>query len=134
MPRFTIVATVFSGVIFAVLIPYLEVNATHLLNPGWPSHARLHEAWQLLTNASLSILALWLVLTRTAARTGLLIALAICLSFLAAWALGGAYGGSMLHTDGTQMVVAGVNIAVMIVVALTALLVAGLWEQRRQAP
>jgi hypothetical protein len=27
--------------------PLLEANVAHVLNPEWPPHARLHEAWQL---------------------------------------------------------------------------------------
>ncbi len=50
----------------------------------------------------------------------------ICVSFLAALALGPAYGGSMLHSDGTQMAVAGINVAVIVVIALTVLLVLSL--------
>ena len=49
------------AIIFIILVPFLEISDTHLLNPDWPAHARLHEAWQLLTNASLSALALLLV-------------------------------------------------------------------------
>ncbi len=43
-------------------------------------------------------------------------------SFLIAWVLGPTYGGSMLHTDGTQLAVAGVNVAVIVVFLVTSLL------------
>ncbi len=111
-----------SAAIFAGLIPAIEMNATHLFNPEWPEHARLHEAWQLLTNAAISLLAAACVWTRRAPRLGLSLALIICGAFLTAWALGASYGGSMLHTDGTQMAVAGLNVAVIVVFAVTGLL------------
>ena len=111
-----------SAVIFAGLLPVLEINATHLFNPAWPEHARLHEAWQLLTNASISLVAAACVWTQRAPRLGIALALIVCGSFLIAWVLGDLYGGSMLHTDGTQMAVAGINVAVLIVSAITGLL------------
>lgn len=111
-----------SAAIFAGLIPLLEINPTHLFNPEWPEHARLHEAWQLLTNAGVSLLAVECVWTQRATRLGLSLALIICGSFLTAWALGGSYGGSMLHSDGTQMALAGINVAVIVVFIVTGLL------------
>ncbi len=125
MPKSALFSAVVSALIFAGLIPLLEINDTHLTNPAWPAHARLHEAWQLITNAALSILAVALVWNGRAPRIGLTIALVIGLSFLMSWAIGGAYGGSMLHTDGTQMAISGMSVAVLVVSILTALLLFG---------
>ncbi len=130
MPKFAIASVGLSAIIFTGLIPALELNSTHLTNPDWPSHARLHEAWQLLTNAAISVLALGIVWTDRAPRIGINLALIMCTSFLAVWALGSVYGGSMLHTDGTQIAVGGINVAVIVVIALTALLVASLWKTK----
>ncbi len=111
-----------SAAIFAGLIPVLEINATHLFNPEWPEHARLHEAWQLLTNAGISLVAVACVWTRRATKLGLALAMIICGAFLVAWILGGTYGGSMLHTDGTQMAIGGINVAVIVVFIVSGLL------------
>ncbi len=126
MPKLATASVALSAIIFSALIPALEINATHLTNPQWPEHARLHEAWQILTNAALSLLALGCVWTTRAPRIGVSIALIICLSFLTAWAFGNTYGGSMLHTDGTQMAVGGLNIAVIVVLLVSTLLVSSL--------
>ena len=130
MPKFATLSVGLSAIVFAVLIPVLELNSTHLTNSEWPSHARLHEAWQLLTNAAISLLALGCVWTNRAPRIGIILALMICASFLTAWALGSVYGGSMLHTDGTQMAVGGVNVAVIVVIALTGVLLASFWKTK----
>ena len=114
MSKLAISSVGLSAVIFAGLIPVMEINSTHLFNPQWPEHARLHEAWQLLTNASISLLAVACVWTQRAERLGISLALIICGAFLTAWILGATYGGSMLHTDGTQMAVAGINVAVIV--------------------
>jgi len=123
----------FSVIIFTVLIPVLEVSPTHVFNPEWPSHARLHIAWQLLTNAALSILALGCVWSARSPRIGICIALITVVSFLTAFTLRFVYGGSMLHTDGTQIAVGGINVAVIIMIPLTALLLASLWKTKAPA-
>ncbi|MFT7186611.1 MAG: hypothetical protein ACI84K_002014 [Pseudohongiellaceae bacterium] len=50
----------FSVILYAAVVPILEINATHVFNPGWAPLLRIHEVWQLLTNSSLGILCLWL--------------------------------------------------------------------------
>lgn len=123
MPKLALLSISLCAFILAVLIPFLEISDTHLTNPDWPSHARLHDAWQLLTNGALSILALILVWKGSAPKVGMSIALIISISFLISLILGPLYGGSMLNSDGTEMAVAGVNVAVLLVAILTALLV-----------
>ena len=99
--------------LYAVGVPYLEVNETHILNMHWPAHARLHNAWQLITNTLIGAGCLWLVWVR---REILLPAVASALvtgGFLLAFVLRGLYGGSMEHTDGSEVtVLGGVNIGV----------------------
>ncbi len=122
MSKLAIFSVGLSAVIFAGLIPAMEINSTHLFNPEWPEHARLHEAWQLLTNAGISLLALACVWTQRAPRLSVSLALIVGGGFLTAWVLGATYGGSMLHTDGTQMAVAGLNVAVIVVSIVIGLL------------
>ncbi|MFZ5669218.1 MAG: hypothetical protein ACOY4K_06975 [Pseudomonadota bacterium] len=112
--------------VLGVLIPLLEVNGTHLFNSQWPAHARLHEAWQLLTNSALSLICLWLAWGRSAERLASAILLASTGSFLVAFALRGAYGGSMKHADGSELLVAGTNPAFGIMVLISLLLSATL--------
>lgn len=128
-----IVVTGYAAV-FLVLIPVLEISDTHLLNEDWPGHARLHEAWQLLANGMIAGAALYLVWQKGRAFAALLLCLPLSLPFLIAWALQGSYGGSMLHTDGTQIAIFGINVAVPIVALLLfGTLVALLLERRRRS-
>lgn len=103
----------FGVLLYAVGVPYLELNDTHLLNTAWPSHARLHEAWQLMTNSLLGAWALWQVWGRNQTRVPALIGLAIMGGFLLSYFLSPVYGGSMLHTDGTERVAMGINVGVI---------------------
>lgn len=123
MPKLALISISLCAFVLAGLLPSLETSDTHLINPDWPSHARLHDAWQLMTNGALSILALVLVWKGIAPKIGLCIVLIISISFLISLLLGPLYGGSMLNSDGTEMAIAGVNVAVLIVAILTVLLV-----------
>ena len=131
MKRFSAITAILVAITFAIIVPALELNDTHLTNPHWPEHARLHEAWQLLSNALIVLLAAWLVAARKAPLLGLALASIIALSFLFAWLTGDAYGGSMLHSDGTQMAIGGVNAAVLIVSILAVLLGIAISGERR---
>jgi hypothetical protein len=76
-----------------------------------------------MTNAALSVLALVLVWKGSAPKIGIGIVLIISIAFLMSLITGPLYGGSMLNSDGSEMALAGVNIAVLIVAILTVLLV-----------
>lgn len=118
--------------LYACAVPFLEINATHLFNPQWVSHARLHEAWQLATNTSIGALSLWLAWCRNEIRVPAILTLVVAGGFLVAYVLRGAYGGSMRHTDGSELTVLGVNLGVIgfgVAVALAAMALA--LERRR---
>jgi hypothetical protein len=119
--------------VLAVGVPVLELNATHLFNPQWPSHARLHEAWQLLGNGGLALISLYLALAAGRDRLAGAIMLSLTGAFLVAYAVSGLYGGSMLHTDGTELAVGGVNAAVLVMLAASAALIAVVWPKRTAA-
>lgn len=115
-----------SALMFALLVPLLEVSETHLFNAEWPPHARLHEAWQLMTNMVLSLLALILVWKAKRSVAAVIACLTICLPFVAVWLFQGVYGGSMQHSDGAELAVFGVNIAALSVLVVSAGLLASL--------
>jgi hypothetical protein len=127
-------AVTFAALLFGLIVPILEVNATHLLNPLWPSHARLHEAWQLLTNTAIALTCVWLAWRAGRVREAAALALLVVGGFLIAWATGWLYGGNMLHTDGTQIALGGVNVAVVFMVAAAAGLVWVLIPVRPDVP
>lgn len=112
-----------SALIYGAVVPILEVNATHVFNAQWPAHARLHEVWQLLTNSSFAVFALWLTWRKNEVRLPVVIGLLVTLGFLAAFVIRDCYGGSMVHTDGTEKRLLGMNIGVFgftLVVAMLA--------------
>lgn len=101
------------GIVFyAVVVPLLEVNASHVFNPAWVPHARIHEVWQLLANTGLGVFAAWRLWRHHDLRTATAINALVMLSFLAAFALRDTYGGSMVVEGRGELRVLGLNIAV----------------------
>lgn len=102
---------------FAVVTPLLEVSPTHVFNPDWPGHARLHDVWQLLTHCALAIFMLWLVWKRERESEACVLALIVVVGFLAAYLLSPVYGGSMSHSDGVPLTFAAQGAVLVMVVA-----------------
>ncbi|QEY61791.1 hypothetical protein FXN65_06865 [Metapseudomonas lalkuanensis] len=99
------------GIVFyAVVVPVLEINQTHVFNPGWEPHARLHEVWQLFTNTALGAFSFWLVWFRGDLRLSSLLTLFVTGGFLLAYGLRAYYGGSMVLSDGSEKMILGVNL------------------------
>jgi hypothetical protein len=105
---------------FGLLTPILEIGPTHVFSPDWPGHARLHEVWQLVTHSALALLCLWLTWRTDQVRLAALIAFLVSVGFLAAYALSQLYGGTMKHSDGSELTIGGINsaVAIMMVTAL----------------
>ena len=102
-----------SIVLYAIVVPFLEINETHVFNPDWTPHARIHEVWQLITNTSLGLLSLWLVWVKRQTLSAGILSLLIMGGFLLAYFLRGSYGDSMKYLDGTEKTLLGINIGLL---------------------
>lgn len=107
------IAITFSVILYAVVVPFLDINETHVWNPDWTPHARIHEVWQLVTNSSIGVLCLWLVWYKKEVRLSTLLSLIVMGGFLLAFFLKDGYGGSMKYLDGSEKTVLGINLAVL---------------------
>jgi len=103
----------FSIILYAIVVPFLEINTSHVFNPDWTPHVRIHEVWQLITNSSIGVLCLWLVWVKKETKISTILSLLITGGFLVAFMLQGFYGGSMKYLDGSEKTVLGVNIGVL---------------------
>ncbi|MCP3751442.1 hypothetical protein [Pseudomonas sp. SBB6] len=123
------------GIVFyAVVVPILEINQTHVFNPAWEPHARLHETWQLFTNTAIGAYSVWLVWIKDNLRLASLLTLFVTGGFLMAYWLREGYGGSMVLTDGSEKMILGINLglfAYSLAIVLAALAV--FLEQRKHA-
>lgn len=119
--------------VFPVLVPLLEVNASHLLNPSWPAHARLHEAWQLLANGAVALCAIAWTWMHGRFRQACLLGMLLAGSFVLAWLLREAYGGSMQGTTTGGSKVLGVDLAVAVMTATLCVFAKGLLGSRARS-
>ena len=103
----------FSVFLYALVVPYLEINITHVFNPDWTPHVRIHEVWQLITNSSIGILCLWLVLFKKETKISTILSLLVTGGFIIAYLLKGYYGGSMKYLDGSEKTLIVINIGVL---------------------
>ena len=76
-----------------ILPIFVDVNASHLLNPDWDSHARVHEAWRLSTNFLVFSLGIYLLWFKHKEILAGLLSLCIHLGFVMAAILMPIYGG-----------------------------------------
>lgn len=98
------------ALLYGLGVPLLEINQTHVFNPQWEAHARLHEVWQLATNSALALLALWLTWRRQQIRLASLLSMLVTGGFLFAYFARHFYGGSMVLSDGSEKLVLGINL------------------------
>lgn len=109
----TKIAITFSVILYAIVVPFLDINETHVWNPDWTPHARIHEVWQLMTNSSIGVLCLWLVWCKNEVKLSTLLSLLVMGGFLLAFLLKEGYGGSMKYLDGSEKTIAGINMAIL---------------------
>ena len=102
------------GIVFyAVVVPVLEINETHVFNPAWAAHARLHEVWQLFTNTAIGLFSVWLVWGRNNVRLPSLLTMFVTGGFLLSYWLRASYGGSMVLSDGSEKMIFGINLGLL---------------------
>jgi hypothetical protein len=99
--------------LYAFTVPVLEINDTHVFNPDWTPHAKIHEVWQLITNSSIGILCLWLVWIKKKIKLSTLLSMLVTGGFLLAYLLQDLYGGSMKYLDGSEKTILGINIGIV---------------------
>jgi hypothetical protein len=99
--------------IYAVGVPILEINSTHVFNPDWTPHVRIHEVWQLLTNSGIGLFCLWLVWQKQKLFVPSILGLLITGGFLLSFILKDLYGGSMKYLDGSEKTILGINIGIL---------------------
>ena len=103
----------FSIILYAVVVPFLEINTTHVFNPDWTPHVRIHEVWQLITNSGIGLLCLWMDWVKKETKISAILSLLITGGFLLAYILQNFYGGSMKYLDGSEKTLFGINIGVL---------------------
>jgi len=99
--------------LYAVGVPYLEINDTHVFNPDWTPHVRIHEVWQLVTNSCIGLLCSWLIWSKNRVTLSAVLSMLVTGGFLFAFVIQDLYGGSMKYLDGSEKTILGINIGVI---------------------
>jgi hypothetical protein len=60
----------------------LDIGDTHLFNPSWDEHSRVHEVWRLATNFMVASLGLYLVWSKHMLSIASLLSLCMILGFM----------------------------------------------------
>ena len=80
--------------LLGTIIPLIvDTGNTHLLNPYWDAHSRVHEVWRLSTNIFLAGVGLYLLWIRNYLLLPALLSLCIVLGFFTAIFTMPLYGG-----------------------------------------
>ena len=115
-------ATLFYGI-----VPLLaDLNETHLLNPNWMPHAKLHLAWLLGTNSLLALYSMYLIWIRSLIIQAGLIGGFVMLGFWIAAVFKNSYGGLFVDPNIDAPTILGLNPNVFAFMFVTIFLVAGI--------
>ena len=60
----------------------LDIGDTHLFNPDWDEHSRVHEVWRLATNFMIAFLGLYLIWKKNMYVIASLLSLCMILGFM----------------------------------------------------
>ena len=60
----------------------LDIGDTHLFNPDWDDHSRVHEVWRLATNFMIALLGLYLIWKNNMLFLASLLSLCMILGFM----------------------------------------------------
>ena len=76
------------------IVPIIvDTSSSHLFNPDWDAHARVHEAWRLSTNFLIFSLGIYLLWVKKNEVLSALLSLCIHLGFVFAAVTMSSYGG-----------------------------------------
>ena len=102
----------------------IDIGATHLFNPDWDAHARVHEVWRLSTNSLIAILGLHLLWVKQKELIAALLSLCLIIGFWISVLLMPFYGGLPVGNGIDELAPLGIplNIFSFVVVLLIQIL------------
>ena len=80
--------------LLGTMLPLIvDTGSTHLLNPDWDAHSRVHEVWRLSTNIFIAVIGLYLLWVNNYLLLPALLSSCIVLGFFSAIFTMSLYGG-----------------------------------------
>ena len=119
---FTSIALIFAG-----LGPLsIDVGITHLLNPDWDAHARVHEVWRLSTNSFIAFIGLYLIWIMQKELLAALLSLCLLLGFWVSVFLMPFYDGLAVGQGVDELEPFGVSINIISFAVVSIIQIVGL--------
>ena len=86
--------TTFCLIVGGIVPIIVDIGSSHLFNPDWDAHARVHEVWRLSTNFLIFCLGIYLLWVKKNELLSAFLSLCIHLGFVFSAATMSLYGGA----------------------------------------
>ena len=96
----------------------VDIGSSHLFNPDWDAHARVHEVWRLSTNFLIFSLGIYLLWVKKNEVLSAFLSLCIHLGFVFSAATMSLYGGAAIGEGVPEPSVIGIPLNVFIFSAM----------------
>ena len=104
------------------IVPIIvDVGPSHLLNPDWDAHARVHEVWRLSTNFLIFSLGIYLLWMKKNEVLSAILSLCIHLGFVFSAATMSLYGGAATGAGVPEPFILGIPVNVFLFSAMFAI-------------
>lgn len=117
--------------VYGIVPAVADLNETHLYNPEWSPHARVHGAWFLFFGLLMSFLALFLLWVRNELVLSIVIGLCFVAGFWLAFLTSSLYGGALVDANGVETRILGLESNVFVFSVLGILFGTCLYLARR---
>ena len=104
----------------------IDVGITHLQNPDWDAHARVHEVWRLSTNTFIAFLGLYLIWIMQKELLAALLSLCLLLGFWVSVLLMPFYDGLAIGQGVNELELFGIPLNIISFAAVSIIQIAGL--------
>ena len=125
------VAVTLGTLVYGIVPAIADLNETHLYNPDWSPHARVHGAWVLFFGLLMSFLALFLLWVRNELALSIIIGLCFVAGFWLAFLTSSLYGGALVDANGVETRILGLESNVFVFSVLGILFGASLYFVHR---
>lgn len=104
----------------------IDVGITHLQNPDWDAHARVHEVWRLSTNTFIAFLGLYLIWIMQKELLAAVLSLCLLLGFWVSVLLMPFYDGLAIGQGVNELEPFGIPLNIISFAAVSIIQIAGL--------
>jgi len=105
------------GGIFPIIV---DIGSSHLFNPNWDAHARVHEVWRLSTNFLVFGLGIYLLWVKKNELLSAFLSLCIHLGFVFSAATMSLYGGAAIGEGVPEPSLIGIPVNIFLFSAMFA--------------